>query len=62
MVKPVAKLITSIKSNTDTADDLSLSDVELGTKQRNMLSTERAMRNLDTTGRGYLTNERVYMS
>lgn len=75
MVKPVTELITSIKSNADTEDN-SLSDVELDANQRNMLSrvsqmydingdgeldeAERAMRNLDTTGRGYLTNDKVY--
>jgi hypothetical protein len=75
MVKRVTELITSIKSNADTEDN-SLSDVEMDGNQRNMLSrvsqmydingdgeldeAERAMRNLDTTGRGYLTNEKIY--
>lgn len=75
MAKSATELMTSIQHDADT-DDSTLSDVELNAQKRNMLSrvsqmydingdgvldeAERAMRNLDDTGRGYLTNDKVY--
>jgi hypothetical protein len=76
MAKPATELMTSIQQGDLDTDDCTLSDVEHNAQQKNMLSrvsamydingdgeldeAERAMRNLDDTGRGYLTNEKVY--
>jgi hypothetical protein len=75
MVKPATELITSIQTGDADTDDSIYSDVDLQ-KRTAMLSrvsemydingdgvldeAERAIRSLDTTGRGYLTNEKVY--
>jgi hypothetical protein len=73
MAKPGTELTASIESGTAAIDDSTFSDVD---REHAMLSrvsemydmngdgildeTERAMRNLDETGRGHLSNEKVY--